>query len=202
VLQILGSRRLSGKARGGRILYVFNRRATLQGRMDRHQNVAIILRDDFKGSLETFHTTIDLLDEIPAERKIIVVGEVSEPPGSQGPIYREIGRRLAKNVIRVIHVGNSFQRYASGARASGMSKDALIHAKKSVRKAAETLLDDLGKGDVVLIKGRDNQRLERIWLILAGRSVRCDIDFCNASSIRCAVCPMLETGWEGATFIR
>ena len=42
MLQILGSRRLSGKARGGRILYVFNRRATKPGRMDRHQNVAVI----------------------------------------------------------------------------------------------------------------------------------------------------------------
>jgi len=167
-------------------------------------NGAIILRDDFKGSLETFHTALDLLDEIPAERKIIVVGEVSEPPGSKGPIYREIGRRLARNVIRIIHVGSSssFQQFASGARAAGMSRDALIHVKKSVRKAAEILLNDLGKGDVVLLKGRNNQRLERVGLILAGRPVRCDIDFCNETAIKCAVCPMLESGWEGSTYIR
>ena len=83
-----------------------------------------------------------------------------------------------------------------------MPSDAMVDAKRSIRKAAETIMHDLGKGDAVLIKGRDNQRLERIALILAGRQVRCDIDFCNATGLRCSVCPMLEKGWDKATFIR
>jgi UDP-N-acetylmuramoyl-tripeptide--D-alanyl-D-alanine ligase len=47
-------------------------------------NGAILLRDDFKSALETFDAALDTLSEIPARRRIVVFGEVSEPPGSQG----------------------------------------------------------------------------------------------------------------------
>jgi hypothetical protein len=47
---------------------------------------------------------------------------------------------------------------------------------------------------VVLIKGRDTQRLERISLALAGREVRCRLSFCGTKAIRCEHCPMLERG--------
>jgi hypothetical protein len=54
----------------------------------------------------------------------------------------------------------------------------------------------LKPGDVVLVKGRDTQRLERVSLALSGRPVRCDIDFCDIKGMRCEVCPMLERGWQ------
>ncbi len=52
-------------------------------------------------------------------------------------------------------------------------------------------------GDVVLIKGRSTQRLERIALLLEGREVGCDLAFCKVASGRCERCPMLERGWPG-----
>jgi hypothetical protein len=64
-------------------------------------------------------------------------------------------------------------------------------------QAAAAVGEDLGTGDVVLIKGRDTQRLDRVALALMGRAVRCDIAFCNAMPMRCASCPMLERGWDG-----
>lgn len=164
-------------------------------------NDVILLRDDFKGSLETFHTALDVFADIPAKRKFILIGDISEPPGSQGPIYRDIGKRFANDVWRVIHVGGSFQRYAAGATSSGFPRDALINAKRSILKAAEPLINDLRPGDVVLIKGRDTQRLERIELILKGRKVKCDINFCNVKRIQCAQCQMLERGWNGLRYI-
>ena len=68
------------------------------GRLEpiRLENGAIILRDDFKSSLETIDAALDVFSEIPAKRRIVILGEVSEPPGSQGPIYRKIGERIAK----------------------------------------------------------------------------------------------------------
>ncbi|MGD2128473.1 MAG: UDP-N-acetylmuramoyl-tripeptide--D-alanyl-D-alanine ligase [Lysobacterales bacterium] len=169
------------------------------GRLERVQlpGGAILLRDDFKSSLETVHAALDVFSEIPAGRRGIVLGEVSEPRGSQGPIYRELGRRIASMADFAVFVGGNFQRYSAGARRAGFPKSAMRDAGGSVHKAAECLRNELRPGDTVLLKGRDTQRLERISLILEGRTVRCDIEFCDTRVVSCRNCPMLERGWEG-----
>ena len=159
-------------------------------------NGALILRDDFKSSLETIHAALDLFSQIPAKRRMVVLGEVSEPPGSQGPIYREIGERIASIASRAIFIGGNFQRYAAGIRRGGLPSSSMMDAERSVLKAAEFLREDLRPGDAVLIKGRDNQRLDRITLALIGKKVYCDIDFCDTRAVRCETCPNLERGYE------
>jgi len=159
-------------------------------------NGALILRDDFKSSLETIHAALDLFSQIPAKRRMVVLGEVSEPPGSQGPIYREIGERIASLAYRAIFIGGNFQRYAAGIRRGGLPSSSMMDAERSVLKAAEFLREDLRPGDAVLIKGRDNQRLDRITLALIGKKVYCDIDFCDTRAVRCETCPNLERGYE------
>jgi UDP-N-acetylmuramoyl-tripeptide--D-alanyl-D-alanine ligase len=160
-------------------------------------NGAILLRDDFKSTLETFDVALDTLSQIPAERRIVVFGEISEPPGSQGPIYRRLGERVAHIVSRTIFVGDHgvWSPFAAGVKRGGLAGDRLINTQNSVSKAIDAVREKLGPGDVVLVKGRDNQRLERVSLALMGRTVRCDITFCNAT-VRCAKCPMLERGWN------
>ncbi|MBW1743272.1 MAG: hypothetical protein JRJ47_07550, partial [Deltaproteobacteria bacterium] len=141
----------------------------------------------------------DILSEIPARRRIIVLGEVSEPLGSQGPIYRHLGERIPQVASKAILVcgTNSSKSYSGGAKRSGFPPQALVRVGNDVLKAVEALEGDLGPGDVVLIKGRDNQRLDRVWLALAGRTVRCDIDDCDTKAVECVSCPMLERGWKG-----
>ncbi len=173
------------------------------GRLEpiRLPNGALILRDDFKSSLETIHAALDLFSEIPAERRIVVLGEVSEPPGSQGPIYRDIGERIAPIASRAIFIGGNFQRYAAGVRRGGLPSSSIMDAQRSVLKAIEFLREDLHPGDVVLIKGRDTQRLDRITLALMGRKVSCDIDFCDARAVRCGTCPNLEQKAKGKDIV-
>ena len=160
-------------------------------------NGVTVLRDDYKSSFETVHAALDAFSRMSATRKIAVLGEVSEPPGSQGPVYRAIGMRLARIADLAIFVGSNFQRYAAGASAGGMSRDAMIHAGRSVLEATDLLRQNMREGDLVLIKGRDTQRLERITCNLQNRSVRCDIDFCPTRITSCEDCPMLEIGWHG-----
>jgi UDP-N-acetylmuramyl pentapeptide synthase len=160
-------------------------------------NGATLLRDDYKSSLETVHAALDTFSRTSARRKIAVFGEVSEPPGSQGPIYREIGQRLAASADVAIFVGGNFQRYAAGAVAGGMARSAMVDAGSSVLEATRLLLAHLREGDLVLIKGRDTQRLERIACGLEGRHVRCDISFCPTRLTSCSRCPMLARGWRG-----
>jgi UDP-N-acetylmuramoyl-tripeptide--D-alanyl-D-alanine ligase len=160
-------------------------------------NGAFLLRDDFKSPLETIERALDVLAEIPADRRMVVLGDVEEPPGSQGPIYGRLGERLASLTSRSVLVTSEFRRYASGARRAGLATDGLIDARANLPKAAEAIAADLRRGDVVLIKGRSTQRLDRVALALAGHRIGCELESCDARVTRCDSCPMLERGWDG-----
>jgi UDP-N-acetylmuramoyl-tripeptide--D-alanyl-D-alanine ligase len=159
-------------------------------------NGAWLIRDDYKSTLETIDAALDVLAEVPG-RRVVVIGDVSEPPGSIGPIYRRLGERLAgvASLVVCAGTGSGFKRYQAGAARAGMPRSALVHAEHSLRKAWELAGADLGPGDVVLVKGRDTERLDRVALALQGRPVHCTIEFCDLRGVRRATCPMLETGW-------
>jgi UDP-N-acetylmuramoyl-tripeptide--D-alanyl-D-alanine ligase len=159
---------------------------------------AILLRDDFKSAEETIDVALDLAAEIPAARRIVVLGDVSEPVGSQGPIYRRLGERVGRVASRAIFLTGSASNagaYAAGAGRGGLPRQGVLKAKGGVRQAVDALRD-LGPGDVVLIKGRDTQHLERIALALQGRRVKCELASCSAK-LPCVRCPMLKRGWTG-----
>ena len=156
---------------------------------------AILLRDEFKSTLETVDAALDVMSQIPARRKIVVLGDVSEPPGSQGPIYRRLGNRVAGIATQVIFVCSkkNCERYSAGVSGAEMRRDAVTKAGRDLKKALGAIPADLGEGDVVLIKGRDTQRLGRISLSLMGQKVRCNIPCCTVvDSTRCDKCRMLK----------
>jgi len=173
-----------------------------RGRMDSMPlpNGAWLLRDESKSALETIDAALEVFAQIPAQRRLLVLGEVTEPIGSQGVIYRRLGECVAKAIRRAVFIGvdKTWRSFASGAKSAGLAKGDLTHAE-SVSHALEQF-GDLGPGDVVLVKGRDTQRLSRISLALAGRAVRCDIPRCHAP-VDCEDCPMLERGWRGARVV-
>jgi UDP-N-acetylmuramyl pentapeptide synthase len=159
------------------------------------ENGACLLRDDFKSAFETYDAALDVLAKVPARRRIAVMGDISEPPGKQGEVYRRLGRTSGEIAARVLYLGEKFETLAVGCRQAGLPRWALTDCRKSVQKAIQALAGDLADGDVVLIKGRTEQRLGRIALGLAGREVRCDLKTCYAMSTPCERCGMLERGW-------
>lgn len=156
----------------------------------------IVLRDDFKSTLETIETALQTFATIPAKRRIVVLGDISEPPGSQTSLYQDVGLRVAAVAQHLVVVGprRSLERYRTGARQGGMPRAAIHAGGRTPQEAVDLLRGLLQPGDVVLLKGRDTQRLERIQLLLAGRAVVCDLTFCNLRETDCAHCPMLERG--------
>lgn len=159
-------------------------------------NGAWSLRDDLKSVIETIHAALDVYAQVPARRKFVAMGAIAEAPGNHGPLYRTVGERIAHVASRVIFIGTNFRRYTVGTRRGGLDSSSVVNAGTSVRHAAEILRQELQPGDVVLIKGRHVQHLERITLHLTGRPVQCDIEYCQARR-SCEDCPMLERGWRG-----
>jgi UDP-N-acetylmuramyl pentapeptide synthase len=162
-------------------------------------NGAFLLRDDFKSTLETIDAALDVLAEIPASRRIAVLGEIDDPPVGGELHYQRLGQRLGAVADRAVIVGQeeTYQQYAAGARMAGLGDGALLHAGQSVHRAAELLGSELRPGDAVLVKGRWAQRLDRVALALAGRRVGCEATYCSVRRSRCDHCPMLEQGWRG-----
>ena len=78
-----------------------------------------------------------------------------------------------------------------------MARSAAVDAGRTVQEAAEALRGVLQAGDVVLIKGRSPEKLDRVRLVLEGRRVGCSIRYCSLRTLECEACGMLERGWEG-----
>lgn len=157
---------------------------------------ALLLCDDKNSSEASVRSSLDALALIPAARKLVVLGEVFEPRGKAGPLHRSIGERMGRVADRALLMTgrNRASALRAGARAAGMPPADVRVVGPDVRRATEVLRDELRLGDVVLIKGRGTEHLERIALGLLGRPVRCTLPLCKVPEMRCGRCPQLEVG--------
>lgn len=159
----------------------------------RLESGAWILLDAYKGALETIEAALDTLSRLPARRKTVVIGDVEEPPGSQGPIYKALARRLAEVADAVIFIGGktNFGRLKAGMISGRLSRDALCNLRNDPKTVAGVLAGgELGPDDLVLIKGRSTHHMERVALLLTGKSVTCSAQVCRRRH-DCATCPLL-----------
>jgi UDP-N-acetylmuramyl pentapeptide synthase len=150
---------------------------------------AFVLRDDYKSTVETVHAALDLLAELPARRRIVVLGGLDSPPKPQSAYYRAVGEHIARVAERVLIVGGG--RYQPGLRSGGLSADAITHVP-DIHAAITALQTEIQPEDVVLVKGRESQRMTRIVLALTGRNVRCAVKTCSLHLQFCDDCPLLE----------
>lgn len=150
-----------------------------------------ILRDDYKSTPETVIAALASLEQVTARRRIVVLGDLDMPPHPERHWYRTVGQKAGQVADLALFVGTKFDRYCVGARAAGMRDDRMHHVR-TVDQAIAFLRGSLNADDVVLVKGRETQRLTRITLALAGRHVRCRIEQCRLHLTFCDDCPLLE----------
>jgi len=157
---------------------------------------AFLIRDDFKSSQDPVEAALETLREVPARRRIAVLGELAEATGNDN--YREMGARVAAVADRAIFVGNgkNVKLFRTGAVAAGMDRD-LIDIVPTAYEATQLLRDSLGEGDVVLTNGRWQQALARVGLALSGRDVKCRADPCPFKQMLCDYCPFLGQEFYG-----
>jgi UDP-N-acetylmuramoyl-tripeptide--D-alanyl-D-alanine ligase len=174
--------------------------ATVEPTPGRMQTMALAgggyaLRDDFKASEDAFDAAFATLAEIPAARRLAVIGEIAEETGPQS--YRHVGERAAF-LDRIVFVGSRkhHQSFRSGARAGGMDLGR-IERVANAHATLDALRGEVGPDDVVFIKGRWQQALGRVGLALAGRDVQCRADPCPFKKMLCDVCPFLEQPFDG-----
>ncbi len=119
---------------------------------------ATILNDCYNSNPEALSSMIRTLAGRPAQRRILVAGEMLEQ-GEQGPaLHAACGRAAAEaGLDLVVGVGGNAEHLAAAACAGGVAALFLPNAKA----AGLWLLENLEPGDVVLVKGSRGVHLEQ-----------------------------------------
>jgi UDP-N-acetylmuramoyl-tripeptide--D-alanyl-D-alanine ligase len=150
---------------------------------------SLFIHDDFKSRVGTAMAAVRALGEIPADRRVAVLGEVQESEHDDDA-YRPIAELLPERADLVVAVGRSappLSRLLSGSRIAGG-----VVSVERVEAAASALRSELAEGDVVLVHGSTSQHLERIHFLLDERRVGCRVRRCSLLW-RCEECPHLTS---------
>jgi len=168
----------------------------VNGRMQvvRLPNKAILIRDEFKSSLETIPAALHFLNQVPAKRKIVILGTVSYLTGSARKVYQELGTMIGKvaNEMFVISMPDYEQAITAATKRAGLTAGHIHKTKDDWTKIPDILDQLLLEGDVILVKGKHEQRLERLSLAIQGEKVRCTIKNCDLKYIYCKDCSRLK----------
>ncbi len=119
---------------------------------------ATLLNDSYNSNPEALRSMIRTLAARPAVRRILVAGEMLEL-GEHGPaLHAACGKAAAEAGLDiVVGVGGNAQHLATAACAGGVASVFLPDAEA----AGRWLLQNIQRGDVVLIKGSRGVHLER-----------------------------------------
>jgi UDP-N-acetylmuramyl pentapeptide synthase len=138
----------------------------LPGRMRPVRVGAVTFIDDaLKAPLWALESTFGFLAEARAERKILVMGTISDYPGSASATYRRAARRALEVADEVIFVGPNAPRVLG---TSSLRAAETLRTSPSARAAAQLLGGMLRPGDLVVLKGSgEADHLERIlgWVV-------------------------------------
>ena len=135
-------------------------------------NGSTIIDDTYNSSPIALEVALDTLADVKVEknngRKIAIIGDMLEL-GSVSPASHETaGKHVAKEKFDVlVTVGVRAKGIAEAAIADGMSPDAVFSYPDSKDQEMQSDIKDMiQKGDVVLVKGSQGSRMERISKVL------------------------------------
>ncbi|KKU47619.1 MAG: UDP-N-acetylmuramoyl-tripeptide-D-alanyl-D-alanine ligase [Parcubacteria group bacterium GW2011_GWF2_46_8] len=121
-----------------------------------------ILDDSYNAAPAAMEAALETIRDMKGQNHIIaVLGDMLELGDYSEQAHRAIGKRAAGFCDVICFVGENMRFAFSEAQQSGFDKDRLFHCKDSVA-ALEILKPLLRQGDIVLVKGSQGMRMERI----------------------------------------
>jgi UDP-N-acetylmuramoyl-tripeptide--D-alanyl-D-alanine ligase len=124
---------------------------------------ATLINDAYNSNPEALRSMIKTLAGIPAQRRILVAGEMLELGRDAGVLHAECGKAAAEAGINIVIGVRGNARYIAEA-ASQAGAEALF--LETPEAAGDWLREHLAPGDAVLLKGSRGVRLERALEVL------------------------------------
>lgn len=121
---------------------------------------ATVINDCYNSNPKALDAMVDALLALPAERHIVVAGEMLEL-GPTGPdLHRQCGRRMAERGVDVlVGVRGAAEQMVEAARQAGLRAEFMV----APEDAGEWLAREARPGDAVLLKASRGVRLEKAW---------------------------------------
>ncbi|MEJ5199198.1 MAG: alanine racemase, partial [Anaerolineae bacterium] len=126
---------------------------------------SLLLDDTYSSSPAAAEAALETLAALEGRRKIAVLGDMLELGEFAAAGHEQVGRAAARLADFLVTKGAGGQRIAEAARAAGMDPGQ-IAITFTAEDAARAVLERLGPGDVVLIKGSLATRMEQITRLL------------------------------------
>ncbi len=123
---------------------------------------AYILDDTYNSSPKASHAALDVLADLPAKgRKIAVLGDMLELGKYAVQAHKNIGDRASQVANIIFVVGPRSKFLSEEARAQGFDPKNIFEFSTS-EEAAKPLQEIMQEGDLILIKGSQAMRMEKI----------------------------------------
>ena len=151
-------------------------------------NGAVVVRDEYNGSVGTLDAALHVFSKLSAKRKIAVLSDFTDDPREPEERLGDIGRRVAAQFDLAVFVGNNHEHATRGALNGGMPYPN-VHGFAELRVGADFLRRELREGDLVLLKGQCTDHLSRIYFALRG-PVNCWTNDCKLRDL-CDFCATL-----------
>ncbi|PIQ69514.1 MAG: hypothetical protein COV90_01060, partial [Candidatus Tagabacteria bacterium CG11_big_fil_rev_8_21_14_0_20_41_11] len=121
-----------------------------------------ILDDTYNASPKAVHAALDTLEELPATgRKIAVLGDMLELGKYTVEAHKAIADRVIKVANIIFAVGLRAKFIGEEAKSQGFSSDNIFEFSTS-QEAGRVLQEIMKEGDLILIKGSQGMRMEKI----------------------------------------
>lgn len=121
----------------------------------------IIIEDSYNSAPQSALAALEVLEKIKARRKLAALGNMLELGKDMESGHREVGRKASEVAQVLFAVGDKATFISDEAVKSGMSRENVFEFENS-DEAKKFIQDKLQEGDVILVKGSQGVRMERI----------------------------------------
>ncbi len=124
-------------------------------------NNSLIIDDSYNSSPLAQQIALDVLKESPGIRKIAILGDMLELGKHTDEEHFSVGVKAAESADKIIVVGQRAEFIMEGALSSGFNKRD-IASFNDLEKIGNYVEKEIREGDVVLVKGSQKMRMEKI----------------------------------------
>ena len=124
------------------------------------ENGAIIINDAYNASYESMKVSLEFLVKHTGTRKIAVLGDMFELGEYSEELHRNVGKEVAQNDIDILICAGENSKYIIDE--AKKNKNLQIYFMNNNEQIVEKLIQELRKGDVVLVKASNGMKFFEI----------------------------------------
>lgn len=158
---------------------------------------AILLRDEYQGSIAGSAAAFRALREARQCRRVLVHGDIWDTGLDTPARTAMLGRQVAESADFAVFTGPNADHYAEASIRSGMKPDS-VRAFPELKETADFLKSELRAGDLVLLRGKTEEHLTRLYYSQIG-PVSCWKPVCGRLYL-CDDCTQLSPAKSGPIF--